>query len=115
MTETYTPDNLIAGDFPIVTKQVTVNNGQNLQRGALLGRITVSGNVNLSLAAAGDGSEDPYAILAENVDASAGDKVGTAYLTGEFNEDAITFGTGHDAASVEDLLRVYQIYLRQPA
>ena len=111
---TYTPDSLHAGDFPIRTEKVTVITGENLVRGALLGKITASGKVNLSLLAAADGSQTPYAILAEDVDATAEDKEAVAYIAGDFNADAITFGTGHTAANTKDGLRDKNIYLHTP-
>jgi hypothetical protein len=111
---TYTPDSLHAGDFPIRTAKVTVITGQNLVRGALLGKITASGKVNLSLSAAGDGSQTPYAILAEDIDATAEDKEAVAYISGDFNADAITYGAGHTADSVKDGLRDVNIYLHTP-
>lgn len=110
----YVPDSLHAGDFPIRTEKVTVITGQNLVRGALLGKITASGKVNLSLSAAGDGSNTPYAILAEDVDATAEDKEAVAYISGDFNADAITYGAAHTAASVKDGLRDKNIYLHTP-
>lgn len=114
ITESYTPDRLHAGDFPIRTLDVTIASGQNLTRGALLGKITASGKYVLSLAAAADGSEVPSAILAEDVDASAGDKQGIVYVSGDFNENAITYGTGHTADSVRAGLRDLNIYLHKP-
>lgn len=71
-----------------------------------------SGKYILSLAAATDGSEVPSAILAEDADATSGDVTTVAYLTGEFNIAAITFGTGHTAASVADALRDKGIFLK---
>lgn len=112
MTEIFTADNLIGGDYPVVTESVTVLTGQNLVRGTVLGKITASGKVIASLSAAVDGSETPYAILAEDVDASAGDVVGTAYLSGEFNESELTIGTGHTADSIRAGLRDLGIYLK---
>lgn len=56
--------------------------------------ITASGKFVLSAAAASDGSETPDAILAETVDASAEDKQAVVYFSGEFNENALTLGTG---------------------
>jgi hypothetical protein len=113
-SESYTPDQLHAGDFPIRTRDITVLSGQNLTRGALLGKITASGKYVLSLAGAADGSQTPVAILAEDVDATAADKGGIAYISGDFNEDAITYGTGHTADSVRDGLRDLNIYLHKP-
>lgn len=112
MTETYTADNLIAGDHPLVTESVTVLDGQTLTRGAVLGKITASGKVVLSLAAAVDGSEVPYAILAEDVTADGADEEATAYLSGEFNEGELTIGTGHTADSIRAGLRDLSIYLK---
>lgn len=105
-------DNLFAGEFPRVTRKVTVISGQNLTRGALLGRITASDKYNLSLSAAADGSQTPRAILAHDVDASGGDKEAIVYESGEFNLAAMTIGTAHTAATVADGLRGLGIYLR---
>nr|VFK12791.1 MAG: Bacteriophage lambda head decoration protein D [Candidatus Kentron sp. LFY] len=112
MTEFYTPDSLIAGDHPIVTQSVTVATGQNLKRGTLLGKVSASGKVVLSEAAANDGSQTPYAVLSEDTDATDGDKTTIAYLSGEFDEDSITFGIGHTADSARDALRAINIYLK---
>ena len=109
---TFTPDDLVTGEFPYVTEQVTIISGQNLVRGALLGKITASGKFNLSLSAASDGSEVPDMILAEDCDASGGDKVTLAYKSGAFNTNRVTFGTAHTAASVAAGLRDKGIYLK---
>lgn len=107
------PDNLLAGDFDRETRTVTIVSGTAaLTRGAVLGRVTASGKYNLSLAAAGDGSEVPEAILAEDADASAADVEAPVYLTGTFNEDAITIGTGHTADSIRQGLRDKGIFLK---
>lgn len=110
--DTFVADNLIAGDFPIVTKPVTVLSGQNLVRGSVVGVVTASGKVILSLSGAADGSQTPYAVLAADVDASTGDKPGIVYLTGEFEGDELTLGTGHTLASIEAGLEAKNIYLR---
>lgn len=108
---TYEPDLLIGGDHPIRTLGVVVVSGQNLKRGALVGKITTGGKVTLSLSASSDGSQVPYGILGEDVDASGGDKTSFVYLAGDFNSNSMTFGTGHTAASVRDGLRDKSIYL----
>lgn len=108
----HTHDNLIAGDaVNMVTESIVLDTG-NLTRGALLGRITASGKYVLSLSAAEDGSQTPVAILAEDTDATSADKTTVAYLTGEFNTAAMTFGTGHTAASVKAGLRDLGIFLK---
>ena len=114
MPETFNYDNLLAGDYPMATDSITILSGENLQRGALLGRITASGKYILSLSAAGDGSETPEAILLEDCDASSGDKVAPIALTGQFNDNKVTFGTGHTAASVKAGLRDKGIFLKSP-
>ena len=111
---TFTPDRLLAGAFPTVTESITLATGQVLTRGALLGKVTGSGEYVLSLAAAADGSQTPVAVLADDADTTLGAATGAAYLSGEFNDNAITFGTGHTAASVKDALRDLNIYLKTP-
>lgn len=112
-TETFTPDNLIAGTTQIVTDAVTIISGQTISRGDVLGKITTSGKYNLSLTAAGDGSQTAYAIAAEDVDASGGDVADAAvYIKGEFNENSLTLGTGHTAATVKTQLRELGINIK---
>ena len=117
LVETVGRDNLIAGNMKISTEGVTVLTGQTLTRGAVIGIIAASGKAVLSLAASGDGSEVPYAIIAEDVDASAADVEAVAYLAGEFNQAAIDLGTGHTVASIKEGLREKGIFLkpRNPA
>ena len=107
-------DNLFAGDFPVVTESVVISSGQDLARGAVLGKVTASGEYILSLSAAGDGSQTPKAVLAEAVDATGGAKTATIYRTGMFNERALTFGTGHSASTQAtiDALEAENIYMR---
>jgi hypothetical protein len=111
---TFIPDALFAGDFERVTDSITLIDGQNLSRGAVLGKITASGKYTLSLAAAEDGSEVPCAILAADTDASEGDVTTAIYHTGVFNQDALTFGTGHSktTAATRDALRERSIFLK---
>lgn len=105
-TSAYSPDKLIAGNAHLlVSRSVTLISGQNLTRGALLGKITASGKYTLSASAAGDGSQTPTAILVEACDASGGDKTCLVFERGDFNQNAMTFGTGHTADSVRDGLR----------
>jgi hypothetical protein len=105
-SETYAPDRLVAGNHHLlVGRSVTIITGQNLVRGAVLGKITASSKYNLSLSAASDGSEVPDLILAEDCDATSADKTALAYARGDFNEGALTIGTAHTAASIREGLR----------
>lgn len=114
MAETYTPDNLIAGETRTVCDIVTIaSGGSALKRGAVLGKITTGGKYILSASAAVDGSQTPYAILAEDCDPSAADVTSVAvYAKGEFNANALSFGTGHTAATVKAPLRDAGIYIK---
>lgn len=103
---TYAPDALIAGNAHLlVGRTVTIIAGQNLTRGAVLGKITASGKYNLSLSAAVDGSQTPDLVLAEDCDATAADTQALAYERGDFNANALTLGTAHTVASIRDGLR----------
>lgn len=107
--ETNSYDNLIAGSFPISTDRETLLSGQNLERGALLGKISASGANQGKLTQCdstnSDGSETPYAILMEDSDASSGDLVVDVYKTGTFNGAAIGLATGDTIADFKDTLR----------
>lgn len=106
-------DDLIAGAADLITDSVVVTGGADLLRGALLGRVTADGSMVLSLSAASDGSEDPVAVLAEDAAVDTdGDQTAVVYIAGEFNENKITFGTGHTAASVKNVLAPSGIYLK---
>lgn len=106
------PDPLLAGDFPRVTTEVTILAGQNLARGAVVGRVTASGKYVLSASAAGDGSQTPVGILVQDTDATAADKNASIYRTGEFNQAAVILGAGHTVSSIRDGLEAKQIYLK---
>ncbi|MGF7175852.1 head decoration protein [Azospirillum doebereinerae] len=112
-SQTNTPlPSLIAGDFPRVTRKVTIASGAGLLiAGTLLGRITASKKMVKSASASSDGSQTPNAVLAETVDATAADAEAIVYFTGEFNADQLTLGTGHTADSVRDGLRDLSIFL----
>lgn len=103
---------LIAGDFPLVTEEVTVASGEDLTAGAVIGKVTADGKVKLSDEAASDGSEELYAVLAEDCDATDGDKVAVAYLTGQFNEESLSFGGTRTAADTKAGLRALSIFIK---
>lgn len=109
---TYQPDALIAGNAALlVGRKVTLLAGQNLARGAVLGKVTASGKYVLSASGASDGSQTPDLILAEPCDATAADKPVLAYARGDFAAGALTLGAGHTAASITEGLRAKGITL----
>ena len=112
--ETFTPDKLLAGDYPAVTDTVTIDTGV-LARGTVLGKITTGGKYIKCDSAASDGSQNPVAILAEDVDATSADVQATVYLSGAFNQGALTFGGTDTAATHRVALRNLNIYLKAVA
>lgn len=77
--------------------------------------VTIAAGTNkltLALAAAEDGSADPFAILLEEIDASGADKNCPVVVEGYFNEEALTYGTGHTADTVRVPLRQKGIHIR---
>ena len=109
---TYVPDALVAGNSHLlVGRKVTIASGATLKRGALLGKVTTGGKYVLSASASNDGSQTPDLILAEDVNASAGDVSALAYARGDFNARALTLGVGHTVASITEGLRAKGITL----
>jgi hypothetical protein len=110
--EAYAPDRLIAG----LTQQVTWNGilitGQNLKRGAVVGKITASAKLTLSLSASSDGSQVPYGVMLDDYDATAADAANVGVIVkGEVNENALILGTGHTLATIREGLRDQGLYL----
>lgn len=96
---------LVVGQDNLQSRSITLLSGQNLKRGAVLGKITTGGKYKLSASASSDGSEVPSIILAEDCDATGSDKVTVAHFGGVFNENVVIFGAGHTAASTREALR----------
>lgn len=109
---TYQPDQLLAGDFPIIRESGVIAAGQQLSRGAVLGQLTAGGQYKLSASAATDGSQTPVAVLDEDIDTTEGALPGVLMLTGEVRGDALHLGTGHTIASVADALRPLSLFVR---
>lgn len=113
-TETYSPDRLIAGDYPVVTRTMTVLTGQELVRGTVLAKDSGNGD-KLVPVDSGSGTasiKQPFCVLAQDVDSSGGDVAAPVYLSGEFNEGELTFGGTDTADTHRDALRALNIYLK---
>jgi len=108
VSESFDPNGLLGGDFPRQARVVTLASSAALVAGAVLGRITSGGKYLLSASGASDGSQTPTAVLAEAADASGGDVQALVYFSGAFADSALSFGTGHTAASVETAWRAAQ-------
>lgn len=68
-------------------------------------------DVKLSAAAATDGSQIPIGILMHDTDASEEEQEAMVYIHGDFNENALSFGTAHTADTVRAALRAIGIHL----
>lgn len=111
-TDVFTPGQLVANNPDLLFSiPGTLLAGQNLLRGALLGKITASGKYVLSLSAAVDGSQTPAGILVDDVNATAGDEAALLYIRGDFIADALTYGAAHTSATVAAALRDMGIFL----
>lgn len=96
--ETFTPDNLFAAVqlMPVIPGEITVASGEGkLTRGALL---TSAGKHATKGASSTD---EVYAVLAEDVDATSAAVTAPVYFTGEFNEAALNFKAGN-SGTLED-------------
>jgi hypothetical protein len=109
--QVYIPDQLIAGNMKLVTETITLAAG-NLPRGAVLGQVTATGNYILSVKTANDGSQTPSAILADAADASGGAVQTGAYLTGEFNVNALTYDASWTAVTLKAAARLLSIFVK---
>ena len=102
-----------------LTMPFTILGGRFLMAGSVLGQVAASGKLVLSVAAAGDGSQVPVGILAEDVNAydfsgSALDVGVPVYVQGMFNETALTFGAGQTIALLRNALRALGIFTMAP-
>jgi len=86
---------ILAGDFPRVTEDVTLAGGSVYPLGSVL---ALRGDGKCVLLNSADATTEPaytpepYAVLAETVDATSDDTVGVAWLTGEFIRHRLVFG-----------------------
>jgi hypothetical protein len=87
VSETYIPDQLIAGDLKIVTDSVTINVTTALKRGTFMAMDPATGDW-AAWDSAGEG--DPMGILVDDINEPAGPVTGGIYLTGQFNGNCTT-------------------------
>jgi len=103
----FNPTSLFAGGEDFAHRSVTILSGASYKRGQLLGRITATDKYKASLAGASDGSQlaAGMAVLATDVDASAGDVVAPVYMEGEFAFEAMTVDASWSFATLDAALR----------
>jgi hypothetical protein len=108
-------DNLIAGDLPRIAVETVIASGAGeLPRGSVVSKITGGETFDLLTLGHSDGTELPALarVLAEDVDATDAEVTTVAYETGEFNENALTFGGTDDADDHRVALLAKGIVLR---
>lgn len=108
-------ESLLAGYFPRASVEVTLKSGTHYPVGAVLGRVIADGKCALVDSSKSDGSEKVYGVLAEAVDATAADRTGVAFLTGEFVAQRVTFGGSDNAATHRDAARALCIFFHDAA
>jgi hypothetical protein len=114
MAETFTPDNLIAGDEPkLVRAAAEVALGQTWSRGELVGKLKVTGKWQIVDLDGIAGFSD-VGIASEAIDTTAGEANTFVFVEGEFNKNAIFVSYGEDADDWIDELAGHSIYLRTP-
>lgn len=109
VTSAVPAQNLIAGDFPRVVSAETLATGQKLSAGALVAK--VGGKLYHLDPADTGGKEVVHSVLAQDTDATDADQKTTVFLSGEFQEVALT---AKDASAMDDTrraaLRALSIY-----
>lgn len=108
MQETYESpkrDDLFAASqiMPVVADKITVAKAGEVKRGTLL---TAAGAVATAAA-------DVYGVLAETVDTTDSAKEAAVYLTGEFNETALTVGGSITVADCKAAARKIGIFIKK--
>ena len=100
-------DGLLGGpEFPTLTKNVTVLSGTTLlQRGAVVSKNSDGKYVAVTTALG------PAGIVADDVDASNGDTVGTIYISGRFNRENLNVPSEFIIADNEDKFEAANLYL----
>lgn len=116
-SETYTPEDLVTGSKQRVTGPVVVSSGEGVvAKNTVMGRTTATGEMRVCDTGNVDGSEVPYCILADGVDATSADAQAGAYFEGQFNPDELVTDASVDLdlAVIKEALQARNIYLRRP-
>lgn len=106
-------DNLFAGGVQdVVVVPIVVNAGRSYVRGSVVA-LDADGKAVL-VDSAGTGSvRNPYGILTDDIDATTEDLRTTAYVTGEFNQDALVFGGTDTFATHKTAMRNIGLILKE--
>lgn len=102
--ESYLPENLFAGDYPVATAIEKVKSGTPIKEHTVVALKSTGIE-----AASGTNLADIYGITANAAD---GGKEVVVYLTGVFRKSAVTFPEGAEADNVKTPLRKLGIFLK---
>ena len=108
-------ENLLAGDFPRTTDSVVMKAGKVYPVGSVIGRETATGECALVDSTKSDGTEKVYGVLSVEVDATKGAFPGIAFLTGEYNQNRLTFGGTDTHDKHKDAARERCIFFKDAA
>ncbi|MGN0885795.1 MAG: hypothetical protein ACI4RT_02230 [Candidatus Spyradenecus sp.] len=99
-------DNLFSATqiMPVVPDKLTI---------AQASAVLVRGSIVTAAGALATAAADAYAILAEDCDSTVTAKEAPVYLTGEFNEDALTVGDAITVADCKVPLRKLGIFIKK--
>ncbi|MBB5413909.1 hypothetical protein OKW38_005156 [Paraburkholderia sp. MM5496-R1] len=109
VSDAYVPDQLIAGDFKLVTEgQAQFPTGLQLTRGTVLAQ-----QADGTYATATSSGAAANAILADDVDTTGGQPAtGGVYFTGEFNARALILDASLTLAAATIALRPFSIFVK---
>lgn len=113
----FTPDNIFAGsEVPFLVKGIKIGPGKTLKRGTVIAIKTDDNLADIVDSSKSDGLQNPYAILADDVDTTELDPSETenisVYISGYFNSSALTVLESDDIADFELELRKLGIFIR---
>lgn len=99
-------DTLLGGpEFPVLTKNVTILSGLKLKRGAVVSKNEAGKYVEVTK------ELKPAGIVVSDIDASSSDAVGTIYVSGRFNREALIVPSGFNVDENEVLFEAANLYL----
>lgn len=113
VVNTFTPDNLIAGNFPAVTEtrvELTASSGI-LARGTVMAYDTVTTLLVVYDSGGANGADAIYGILADKYEDKVADQSVVVYQTGQFAEDFLIFEAAGDADTIRADARLKGIHL----
>ena len=105
-TTAFPVDDLFAGTFPRREMEIAVESGQTLAAATVLAKKTSTGKYVAYANGGADGTGTPVGVLGVDVDASLSDVSAFMYVTGEFNQSALT-GFDEAARSALEALNCY--------